>query len=107
MQLNLSRQTGNIKLTELDSWQPTFPELCRAFSTPKIDNDKLNAGYILRGAGTKRDNDNLDITPFLNSLKTKNPRDITIGAGSETDVKLTPIESFRHSQFANSIEQTI
>jgi hypothetical protein len=31
------------------------------------------------------------------------PRDIAISAASETGVKLTPNESFRHSQFANSI----
>lgn len=63
--LNLSRQTGNIKLTGLDLWQPTFPQLCRAFSTPKIDNDKLNAGYYLRCAGTKRGNETVDDTAYL------------------------------------------
>jgi len=54
--LNLSRQTGHIKLTRLSAWQPTFKELCRAFTTPKIDKDKLNAGYFLRCAGTERGN---------------------------------------------------
>ena len=63
--LNLSRQTGNIKLTGLDLWQSTFPELCRAFSTPKIDNDKLNAGYFLRCAGTKRGNETVADTADL------------------------------------------
>ena len=43
--IKISRNTGNIKLTGLDLWQPTFPQLCRAFSTPKIDTDKLNAGF--------------------------------------------------------------
>jgi hypothetical protein len=63
--IKISRNTGNIKLTGLDLWQPTFPQLCRAFSTPKIDNDKLNAGYFLRCAGTKRGNDTVADTASL------------------------------------------
>ena len=65
MNLQLSRQSGGIKLTELEAWQPTFPELCREFSTPKIDSDKLNAGYFLRCGGSKRGNETVDDTASL------------------------------------------
>ena len=65
MMLNLSRQTGHIKLTGLEEWQPTFKELCRAFTTPKIDSDKLNSGYFLRCAGTKRSNETVGDTAHL------------------------------------------
>jgi hypothetical protein len=70
--LNLSRNTGHIKLTGLDLWQPTFPQLCRAFYEPKIDHDKLNAGWYLRGTGLfdgitapKRGNDTVSNTASL------------------------------------------
>ena len=74
--LNLSRQTGNIKLTTLELWQPTFPQLCRAFSTPKIDNDKLNSGYHLRGAGDKRGNETVSDTAYLFVLDGDSRHDI-------------------------------
>ena len=57
MSLQLSKCTGNIKQTGLELWQPTFPQLCRALSTPTVRADKLDAGYFLRCAGTKRGND--------------------------------------------------
>jgi hypothetical protein len=63
--LNLSRNLGSIKSTSLEAWTPTFSELCRAFSTPKIDTDKLNAGYFLRCAGTKRGNETVGDTASL------------------------------------------
>jgi hypothetical protein len=65
MNLNLSRQTGHIKLTELALWQPTFPQLCREFYAPKIDANKLNAGYFLRCAGTRRGNSTVSDTASL------------------------------------------
>jgi hypothetical protein len=34
--------------------------------------------------------------------ETAKPRDITIGAACKSAVKLTPIDGFRHLQFANS-----
>jgi hypothetical protein len=63
--LNLSRNTGHIKLTGLESWTPTFPKMCRTFYAPKIDDDKLNAGWYLRCAGTKRGNDTVSDTASL------------------------------------------
>jgi hypothetical protein len=70
--LNLSRNTGHIKLTGLDLWTPTFPQLRRTFTEPKIDHDKLNAGWYLRGAGLfdgitvpKRGNDTVSNTASL------------------------------------------
>ncbi|MEI7841242.1 MAG: hypothetical protein WCJ11_12160 [Methylococcaceae bacterium] len=87
--LNLSRQTGNIKLTGLDLWQPTFPQLCRAFSTPKIDGDKLNAGYFLRCAGTKRGNETVADTADLLILD----GDSRIGIdGTVTNGAVNPME---------------
>ena len=38
--------------------------------------------------------------------ETKNPRDITIGAGSETGVKLSSNDDSKGHQFANSIDIT-
>lgn len=63
--LNLSHNDGNIKLTELLSWQLTFPQLCRAFSTPKVTQSKLDSGYFLRGFGTKRGNETVADTADL------------------------------------------
>lgn len=74
--IKISRNTGNIKLTGLDLWQPTFQQLCRAFSTPKIDTDKLNAGYFLRCAGTKRGNETVDDTASLLILDGDSRHDI-------------------------------
>ncbi|MEN9597608.1 MAG: hypothetical protein RL236_2042, partial [Pseudomonadota bacterium] len=87
--LNLSRNLGSIKSTSLEAWTPTFSELCRAFSTPKIDNDKLNAGYFLRCAGTKRGNETVDDTADLLILD----GDSRIGIdGTVTNGAVNPME---------------
>lgn len=87
--LNLSRNTGHIKLTGLDCWTPTFPQLCRAFYEPKIDNDKLNAGWFLRCAGTKRGNDTVNNTASLLILD----GDSRIGIdGTVTNGAVNPME---------------
>ena len=87
--IKISRNTGNIKLTWLDLWQPTFQQLCRAFSTPKIDNDKLNAGYFLRCTGTKRGNETVADTADLLILD----GDSRIGIdGTVTNGAVNPME---------------
>lgn len=65
MKIEISHNDGNIKLTGLLPLQLTFAQLCRAFSTPKIETDKLNAGYFLRCAGTKRGNETVADTASL------------------------------------------
>lgn len=88
-QLNLSRNTGNIKLTGLDLWQPTFAQLCRAFSTPKVTPSKLDSGYFLRCAGTKRGNETVDDTADLLILD----GDSRIGIdGTVTNGAVNPME---------------
>ena len=94
--LNLSRNTGHIKLTGLESWTPTFTQLCRAFYEPKIDNDKLNAGWFLRCAGLfdgiiapKRGNDTVSNTASLLILD----GDSRIGIdGTVTNGAVNPME---------------
>lgn len=47
------------------------------------------------------------MSKIFKTPETKNPRDIAIGAGSETGVKLTSNESISRSQFANSTAATV
>ncbi len=110
MNLQLSRCNGNIKLTELEAWQLTFPQLCRAFSTPKIDNDKLNAGYFLRCAGTKRGNDTVSNTASVLLLDGDSRLvngEIVAGAENPTHVHMVlnhlNLDHFMYTSHSNDI----
>lgn len=109
--LRLSRNTGHIKLTTLESWTPTFPQLCRAFYEPKIDNDKLNAGWFLRCAGTKRGNDTVSNTASLLILDGDSrigiDGTVTNGAVNPMEIHLVlnwlGIDHFMYTSHSNSV----
>lgn len=63
--IQIAHNDGHIKLTELTNLQLTFLQLSRALSTPKITHSKLDSGYLLRCAGTKRGNDTVADTANL------------------------------------------
>lgn len=87
--INISHNDGNIKLTGLLPLQLTFPQLCRAFSTPKVTPSKLDSGYFLRCAGTKRGNETVADTADLLILD----GDSRIGIdGTVTNGAVNPME---------------
>ena len=87
--LNISHNDGNIKLTGLLPLNLTFPQLCRAFSTPKVTPSKLDSGYFLRCAGTKRGNETVADTAHLLILD----GDSRIGIdGTVTNGAVNPME---------------
>jgi hypothetical protein len=97
---------GNIKSTDLENVSlEGFKELATLLTVPVITSDKLNAGYFLRGTGTKRSDKTVDDVASLLILDGDGMPETTKPRGSDTGaacVKLTPNDDSQGHQFANS-----